>query len=103
MSPEVHTDQGRGAMMSPAGIWGAANGDALRSDHLKPLWSLLQIQGDRAAVKPYISQTTWYREREEKEQEEKYEKQEFTMPKDTLRHQSSGKIFYGHIHATAGV
>lgn len=25
------------------------------------------------------------------------------MPKDALRHQSSGKIFYGHIYATAGV
>lgn len=92
VSPEVHADQGRGAAMFPAGFWRAADGDALRSDHLKPLWRLLPIQRDGAAIKPHISQTTWWREKKKRRRGKK----EFTMSKDTLRHQSSGKIFYGH-------
>lgn len=91
LSPEVHTDQRRRAVMFPAGIWGAADRDTLRSDHLKPLWRLLSVQGDGAAIKPHVSQTAWWRWRKKEEEEKK----KFTMPKDTLKHHSSGKIFYG--------
>lgn len=57
VSPEVDADQRRGAVMFPAGLWRAADRDALGRDHLKPLWRLLPIQGDGAAIKPQISQT----------------------------------------------
>lgn len=96
VSPEVHADQGRGAVMFPAGFWRAADGDALRSDHLKALWRLLPIQRDGAAIKPHISQTAWWREKKTSRRRRRSGKKEFIMSKDTLRHQSSGKIFYGH-------
>lgn len=59
VSPEVNADQRRGALVLPAGLRRAAGGDALRSDHLQPVWSLLLIQGDGVPVKSQISHTAW--------------------------------------------
>lgn len=42
-------------------------------------------------------------EKKKKRRWRNMKKQEFTILKDALRHQSSGNIFYGHIYAAAGV
>lgn len=47
--------------MLPAGIWRTAGRNTLLSDHLKPIWRLLPIKRDGAAVKPDISHTAWWR------------------------------------------
>lgn len=86
VSPEVHANQGRGAVVFSAGFWRAADGDTLWSDHLEPIWWLLLTQKEGAAVKPQISQTAWWREKAKK----------FTIAEDTLRDQTLGKTFHGH-------
>lgn len=64
VSPEVHAHQGRGAVVFSAGFWRAADGDTLWSDHLEPIWRLLQTKKEGLAVKPQISQTAWWWERQ---------------------------------------
>lgn len=59
VSPEVNADQRRGALLLPAGLWRAAAGDSLRSDHLQPVWRLLLAQRDGVSIKPQISHTAW--------------------------------------------
>lgn len=59
VSPEVNADQRRGALLLPAGLWRAAAGDSLWSDHLQPVWRLLPAQRDGVSIKPQISHTSW--------------------------------------------
>lgn len=106
VSPEVHADQGRGAVMFPAGFWRAADRDALRSDHLNPLWRLLLIQRDGAAIKPHISQTTWWRERK-KEEEGAEERGEKNRVCNVKRHTKTPvlrqNLLWTHIYIMTGV
>lgn len=62
VSPEVNADQRRGALVFPAGLRRAAGGDALCSDHLQPVCSLLLIQRDGVPVESQISHTAWAEE-----------------------------------------
>lgn len=55
--PEVNADQRRGALLFPAGLWRAAAGDSLRSDHLQPVWRRLLAQRDGVSIKSQISHT----------------------------------------------
>lgn len=61
MPPEIHTDEGRRAVVFSAGFWRAADRDALRADHLKTVWRLLLVQRHGVPIKSQIPQTAWQR------------------------------------------
>lgn len=99
VSPEVYADQRRGAVMFLAGLWRAADGDALGGDHLKPLWWLLPIQGNGAAIKPQISQTACREKERRKEKQRLYNAKRHT--KTTVLGQN---LLWTHIlHCGRGV